>query len=490
MNEIKEKKQPSVVLNYIYNVVYEIFILIIPFVTAAYTSRVFEADGVGQYSFSNTIASYAILIGSLGVASYGQRECSRLRDDKRLLSNTFWEIFFLKACSVFLCLLLYLIPAFLATTYSIYLKAFSILVLASIFDISWFYRGIENFKWVSFWQIVIKTISTVCLFIFVKEKSDLVLYILFISFSTLFGNLMMWLFMKRYLQKVPFRELRPTSHLKNTFVYFIPTIATSIYTQLDKLMIGWMTRDDYQNGYYEQATKVVSMGKTLVLSVNVVVSARMSYLFQNKNFEEIKKRLLKTAEYIMLLSLPLSIGIIAVAKDFVPVFFGDGFEGTIPLLYILSPIIFVVGISNVLGACYFTPSGQRAKSNKVIVSGAIINLLLNLLLIFHFKSIGAAISSLVAETFIAIVYLIMGREWLPIKSIAKMLIKKLIAGVVMGTLVLLYSHFTELTILNLIIEILVGMLAYFIILLILRDAILFEIIKRFIHIFRRKKAND
>lgn len=486
---MKEKRQPSVTLNYIYNVVYEAFIIIIPFITAAYTSRIFGADGVGAYSFSNTIASYGVLFGSLGVASYGQRECSRLRDDKELLSKSFWEIFLLKTCSLFVCLLLYSFSFLISSSYSLYLKAFSFLVIASVFDISWFYRGIENFKWVSFCQIVIKTISTICLFLFIKEKSDLVLYILFISFSTLFGNLMMWLFIKRYLKRVHFFELKPIHHLKNTIIYFIPTVATSIYTQLDKLMIGWITQDDFQNGYYEQATKVISMSKTVVLSVNIVVSARISYLFQNKCYDEIKKRLLKTAEYVMLLSLPLSIGIFAIARDFVPIFFGDGFDGTIPLLCVLSPIVFVVGVSNVLGACYFTPSGQRARSNKVIVSGAIINLLLNLMLIPPFKAVGAAVSSLIAESFIAIVYLIMGKDWLPFNKFFRMLLKKVFAGFLMGMVVVLFSCATELSVINLILEIFIGILTYFVVLFVMKDAILFEILKRFLFFFRRN-LND
>lgn len=479
--------QPSITKNYLYNVLYEIFVLIIPFITATYTARVFEADGIGAYSFSNTIASYAVLIGSLGVASYGQRECARFRDDKIMLSRSFWEIFLLKSFSVIICLVIYLIPTFFLVQYSSYLKAFICLVVAAIFDISWFYRGVENFKLVAIWQIVIKLITIIGLFLFIKEKSDLSLYILFISLSTLFGNIMMWISLKKFVDIPNFRKINPLRHLKNTLVYFIPTIATSIYTQLDKLMIGWISKDDFENGYYEQATKIVSMCKSIILTINTVIGARMSYLFQHNKFDEIKKRLLETMNYILLISVPICLGLIAIANVFVPVFFGEGYDKVTVLIYILAPLLISVGISNILGACYFIPSGQRARSNKIIVSAAFINFILNIPLIFMFKSIGACIASLIAETFIAVAYLIMGKEWLPVKAVGSMLIKKVLSGLIMFALVWTYSFYHSISIVNLIIEIFIGILSYTIFTLILKDKALLTIFNKIFDIFGRKQ---
>lgn len=470
------KKQPSILKNYIYNIIYEVLILILPFITATYTSRIFEPDGIGIYSYSNTIASYALLLGSLGINVYGQREIARLRDDINSVSVTFWELFILKSFTMLISLTLYIFLVFFSGKYSIYLQALSILIIAGIFDISWFYRGIENFKWVTLWQIIVKIVSIICLFTFIKEKSDLVLYIILLSLSTLLGNLSMWLKIKKNTTLISYKKLKPMKHLKNTFVYFIPSIATSVYTQLDKLMIGWITKDDFENGYYEQAIKMVTMCKTLVLSINTVMSSRMSYLFENKKYEEIKERISTTINYILVLSVPITIGICSIASDFVPVFFGEGYDKVIILLYILSPIIFVVGISNALGACYFTPSGQRARSNKVIILGAFVNALLNLFLICPLKSIGASIASIIAEAVIAIIYLYMGKEYISLKNLAIMIWKKIFASMVMLVVIIIIKYFTETTVVSLFIEIVAGASVYFIILLILKDKIIMNML--------------
>ena len=477
--KVAKNKEQSIVSNYLYNVAYEIFVLILPFITATYTSRIFGPDGIGIYSYSNTIASYAILIGSLGISTYGQRECSRFRNNKEILSKTFWELVFLKAISCSICLLIYLLPSFLSQQYGIYLQAFTILIIANIFDISWFFRGIESFKWVSIWQIISKIISIICLFTFIKAKTDLLLYIILISSSTFIGNIFMWITLKKYVCLFPIHKLKPLSHLKNTFIYFVPTISTSVYTQLDKLMIGWITNNDFQNGYYEQATKIISMCKTLILTINIVVSSRISYLYQLKRFDEIKKRIINTTSYIMLLSIPMVIGLIAVSKDFVPLFFGDGYDEVVYLIYILAPILFVVGISNVLGTCYFTPSGQRGKSNKIVVAGAALNFILNLIFIQFFEARGAAFASLIAETFILIFYLIMCRNILPLLEIIKMMWKKIIAAIIMIIFIMFIRNQIENLMVSLILQVVSGAIIYFAVLLLLKDNTIFNLLRRF-----------
>lgn len=482
-----EKKQPNLIINYIYNVVYELFIIIIPFITATYTSRVFQADGIGIYSFTSNCASYAVLIGSLGTAAYGQREIARHRNNPDLKTKTFYELFILRIITTSICLAFYLIPSFLSSRYGVYLQALTITIIAGMFDISWFYRGIEHFKVVTLFQILVKTLSIICLFLFIKQKGDLIWYLVLISLSTLLGNLLMWCTLFKHIKKVKISELKPLPHLKKTFVYFIPAVATSIYTQLDKLMIGWITKDDCENGYYEQTTKIIAMLKGLVLTINIVMSSRMSFLFEYKKFEEMKKRLVRTCDFIMLLAIPAVVGLVCISDSFVPIFFGNGYDKVVILLYIMSPILIVVGLSNVLGACYFTPSGQRSRSNKVIVLGALINVVLNIPLILAFKSIGACIASVIAETFIATCYLFMGKEWLKFKSVTNICWKKIIASIFMICVVIgIKSHLSN-SIASLLLEVFFGAITYGIIEVVLGDNVVRDIIKRILSILTRKK---
>ena len=224
----------------------------------------------------------------------------------------------------------------------------------------------------------------------------------------------MWSYLPKFLVKVDWKLLSVKRHYRQTFVYFIPTIATSIYTVLDKAMIGWITQNDFENGYYEQATKILNICKTLVFSINTVVSSRISFLFAKEAHVEIKQKLETTMNFILFLSIPITFGLIGVAKRFVPLFFGKGYDETIAILCFMSPLMIIIGISNCLGSLYFTPSGQRARSNKGIVTGAVVNLVLNLILIPFFASRGAVIASVVAESTITGIYLYMSRDYFDI----------------------------------------------------------------------------
>lgn len=482
---MENKTKTSLIKNYIYNIIYEILVLIVPFITATYTSRIFGPDGIGVYSYTNTVSSYAILVSTLGISLYGQREISRKRENMKEVTIAFWELVVLRAFLTAICLIIYFGISIINDEYKIYLITFSILIIANIFDISWFYRGIENFKWITIWQIIIKMLSIIMLFVFIKEKSDLINYILIISTSTLFGNIMSWLALKKYLVKIN-QKIVPFSHLRRTFVYFVPIVAASIYTQWDKLMIEWITKDNYENGYYEQATKIVGMCKVFVLTINTVVSSRTSYLFEQKKYDEIENKIEWTMNFTLFLSIPMFFGINAVASNFVPIFFGQGYEKVITLLHILSFILIILGISNVLDTCYFTSSGQRAKSNKVILLAAFLNIILNSILIPVFKSIGASISAVFSEFLILIFYIFMSKGVINIFKIISLMWKKIVAALIMFVLILITKYLTETTIISLICEILFGGIVYLLILVLLKDNIILEGKKTIISFLKKK----
>lgn len=229
------------------------------------------------------------------------------------------------------------------------------------------------------------------LFVFIKTRDDLLLYVALIAATGLFGNLSMWGYLKYFLVKVDWKGLCVRRHLKETIVYFIPTIATSVYTILDKTMLGWFTGSDKsENGYYEYATGFVNMAKILIMSFNAVMSARMSYLFGEERREEIHRKVEESLDFVLLLGIPIMAGLAGIAAGFVPWFLGEGYEPVAGLMYVCCPLVLIVGLSDCMGSLILTPSGQRAKSGKVIVAGACVNFVLNLALIPHFGAAGAA----------------------------------------------------------------------------------------------------
>lgn len=479
--------KPSIKKNYLYNTLYEILAIIAPLVTAPYVSRIFGADGVGIYSYTNAISWYFTMFAALGVRSYGQREIAQHRDDRHAASKLFWELELMCVSTTLLCLIAWIVLIIFSKNYSTYYAVLSMTILATAFDISWFWGGYEQYRFIVIRNSLIKIIGIVLLFTFVHKKSDLLLYVSLVAATGLLGNISMWSYLPKYLVRVEWKTLQFKHHYKETLVYFIPTVATSIYTVLDKAMIGWITHDDYENGYYEQATKIINICKTMVFSIITVMSSRMSFLFAKEAHSEIKQRMENTVNFVLLIAVPIAFGLVGVAKRFVPLFFGEGYEKTVIIIYVMAPLLVIIGLSNCLGSLYFTPSGQRARSNKAIVAGAAINLILNIGLIFILKSIGAAIASVVAELTITVMYLYMARDYFNIKCIPQCAWKRIISATVMLTVVMFIGNTIKPAIVCIIVQIVLGAAVYITFLLLLHDTFLFNQISKLFGRIRRSR---
>ena len=277
----REDKLPSIKKNYIFNTLYQLLSIITPLITAPYTSRVLGADNIGIQSFTSSNTTVFTLIAVLGTATYGQREIAMARNDRKKSSRLFWEIELISLISSVFVLALWAIWLYMATQYRIYYAVLTVQILAVAFDISWYFGGFEKFGLIVARNAAIKIVGIIVLFALVRDGDDLLLYMALLSITGLLGNLSMWLSLKGMLDKVSIKDIHPFSHLKNTIAYFIPSAATSVYTILDKSMIGFITGSEAENGYYEQANKVISLLKSLTFnSINGVMGVRISYLFE------------------------------------------------------------------------------------------------------------------------------------------------------------------------------------------------------------------
>lgn len=469
----------SIKKNFFFKIIYEILKILTPLVTAPYVARIFGAEGVGIYSYSSAYLSYFVLVAALGTPSYGTRMIAKSRDKLEDMSLKFWEIEVVSIISTLLCLLIWVIFAFSYRDYRIYLIALTPTLIANIFDISWFYTGIENVKFTVICNSICKIIGLICLFSLINDKSDLVLYIIINSLLTLLGNISMWFYLPKFISKVKLSEINIKPHFIATFKYFAPTIAVSVYQVLDKVLIGLITNDVLQNGYYEQATKIINLLKTLVYgSINSIMTARMSYLCTQNNYLDARKYILQTLNYILFMGVGCVFGIISVSSEFVPFFFGNGYEGSIPILNILSVILVIIGISNCIGNLYFIPTGHIQKVTLCVTIGAIINATLNIGLIPSLGAYGAALATVVAEFVILILSMQFSKDVITIRDLFKYIWKKMIAGIVM--MISIYGIsvlFTFSTNLSLIIKIVVGAIAYCLTLILLCDSSVNEVIK-------------
>lgn len=485
-------KTPSVKVNVIFNTFYEILKILTPFITAPYLSRVLGAEKIGISSFTSSVRAYFDMFAVLGTVSYGSREIARTRDDRYLMSKTFWEIELQSIITSSIAITGWIIFIFNTNEYKIYYTILTVGLFSTMFDISWLYSGCEQYKNIVIRNTIVKITEIVLIFIFVKTSDDLWKFILLNTVSGLLGTLSLWTLLPHYICKVKIRELRVFRHLKNTIKYFLPTIASSVYLVLDKTLLGLITKNEAENGYYEQANKVISLLKSLTFnSINGVMGVRISYLFAQKKLDEAKERLEKTLNFMMFMALGCCLGMMGISDNFTVLFFGDGYDKVSTLIKLSCPLVVIVSFSVCLSSCYYRPAGYILKITLFTSAGAAVNLLCNLLLIPHLQSVGAIIGTIVAETVISILYIIFCKSFLTIKTIAKVVWKKLIASLVMYLVVCYLGKINLAPLFNLIIQVVSGAIIYFGLLIILRDKYTLRTIRElFLNIKKRFVRHD
>lgn len=472
--------------NYIYNLFYQILTLIVPLITTPYLARILEADGVGTISYAESIVSYFVLFAALGVAIYGQREISYMRDSVEERSRIFWETQLFKIITTTVVSVIYFLFAFFAIDgelswlYIIYaLQVFSVAV-----DIVWFFQGMEEFGKIVFRNVIVKLLTIIFVFAVVKTKDDLIYYVLCNASANFLSAFAMWSYLPKYVKKIPLRELKPFRNLKVIFGLFIPTIAIQIYTVLDKTMIGLITQDTVQNGYYEEAIKITRMVLTLVTALGTVMIPRIGYHFERGETETVKEYMYRSYRFVWLLAIPLCLGLMMISDNFVYWFLGAGFDGVVPLMKVLSLLILAIGINTVTGNQYLIPTKREKIYTVTVVVGAVVNFLLNLFLIHFWGAMGAAISSVLAEIVIAVTQLIILKKELSIWKIISSSIKYWIAGGFMVAVLWIENRYFVSNILNTCIMIASGIAVYFAVLLISRDNFLLTQIK---NVFKKLK---
>ena len=463
----------SIKKNYIYNLTYQILAILTPLITAPYLSRVLGADGVGTYSYIESVSSYFVLFATLGLTTFGQREISYVQEDREKRSIIFWETNIIELVATLISIVVYVIFSLTHSNWQLYIVLVFNL-LAVIVNISWFFQGLEEFGKIVLRNIVFKFINIVFIFAVIKSPDDLIWYLLGTAFFTFLNNATYWIRIGKYVDLPKLSQLHPTRHIKTVLSLFLPTIAIQIYTVLDKTMIGVITQDAFENGYYEQAIKISKMVLTVVTSLGTAMIPRIGFHFEKGETDKVRSYMYRGYKFVWFLGIPLCFGLIMVSDNFVPWFFGPGYDKVAPLIGILSFLILAIGINNVTGMQYLIPTKRQNVFTRTVIYGAITNFVLNYFLITRFQSYGAAIASVIAETVIAVVQLIIVRKELSPWEVIKSGWHYYIAGGIMAVVLFLVRGYLTSSILNTIILVCIGAGTYFAVLLIMHDQFFFD----------------
>lgn len=461
----------SIKKNYLYNLAYQILLIIVPLITIPYLSRVLGVENIGINSFTLSIVAYFILFANIGIGSFGAREIALHQDDRKRYSKIFWDCFSYQFITGVISVLAYIVYVSCFGGYPAVQWIMLLNIVAAIIDMNWFYRGLEEYKYISIRNIFIKIAGVLATFLFVKGPNDLWLFVLINSLSAVLSSCILWIKFFKLADGPNFKEIRIFRYWKESLIYFLPQIATSIYTVLDKTMLGVITRSEAENGYYDQTYKIIQIGLIIMTSLNAVMAPRMAYLYGKGNKEEMRERLKTSFHFIYLLALPIVFGLIAVGPDFSIIFFGEGYEKVCSLLPLFAPIILIIAVSNCIGGQLLVPIGQRAKSAIFLWVGAAVNFVLNIITINLWQSHGAAISSIIAELVIAVAYIYLARNYIKTRNVFSIMTKYLLASLAMFGILFVLNHFwTTVDIATVGTKILIGAASYFFILfVVLRD---------------------
>lgn len=430
----QDNSSQSLKTNMVFSFVLQLFTFLLPLITAPYLSRVLGSKGVGDYALGSSVISYFSILIAFGFVSYGTKYVSILKSDKKELSITFWNIFFSKFIFFIVCFCAYYLMAFYGVFGNLLSKKFFYIIgltlFGNLFDISFLYQGLEKFKFISLINLAAKIISLVFLFIFVNSPSDLEIYAIIQIVYLLFVDLIYWIVATSFVSRPNFRSLSMWQTIKDSFFLFLPSISISIYMILDKTMLGYICNTT-EVGYYEEAYKIVSLVTSVITSIAPVMLSRMSSLFTEKNKEEIEKKISNVFELIALIGFPAIGGLYTISSTFLPIYFGSEYSASVPIIYFLIPLVILVPTSSLLGSSYYVPSGNIKVISLFYASGAIVNFLGNIFILKYLKGVGAAITSLIAESLISFLFVWFSRKQINYTNIMKTMLKPLLCTFVM-----------------------------------------------------------
>lgn len=455
------EKANSIKKNFIYNAVYQILIIVFPLVTSPYISRVLGVEGLGIYSYRYSVANYFVIFAMLGISTHGNRSIAMVRDDKNKLSQTFSSIFTAHLCISLLVFIIYLVFSiyFVDNNKSIALIE-AIYVLSAVFDINWFFFGIERFDLTVTRNILIKVISIICIFTFVKERTDLWKYALIMSLGLLISQSFVWIYLKRYIHWTMPKAKEVLSQVRPMLILFLPVIAISIYKLMDKIMLGAMT-SMFEVGIYENGEKINSLTAGIITALGTVMLPRMSNLTAKGEKEESQKYINISIQFVSLLAAAISFGLIGIGNTFAPVFFGEEFQKSGVIIELLAPTILFVAWADVIRMQFLIPNKKDSVYICSMFAGAVVNVILNAIFIPYMGAAGAAIGTIGAEISVFTVQAIGSKKSLPHKKYIGEVLPYVCIGAVMCVLVnIVKTLIHQTTIVSLIIEICTGSIVY------------------------------
>lgn len=410
-------KGHSIKYNFIMNIILTASNFLFPIITFPYITRILEVANYGKVNFVASIANYFLMIASLGIPTYGIRACAQVKDDEYQLSKVVRELLIINSAITLLTLCVYIfcvltIPRFRQE--QLLFVVYGVSVALNFIGVNWLYQGLEKYDYITIRNVIVKILSIVLIFLVVRTKDDYIWYSVVMVFSIVGANIfniikaskIVDLKISKGKYKYSFRE-----HLKPILILFAQSLAISIYTNLDSVMLGIM-KTDIDVGLYNAAIKFKGLLVSVVAAFGNVALPRMSY-FVKKNMESQFLHLMKIAlNFSIMISFPLTVFFLCFSKDFLLIFTGNGYLQAVFAMQLTTLAVFPNGMTGILGTQVLTAVGKEKFVLYSVLIGAIMDFILNLIFIPRFSYNGAAFATMIAEYAVFFCQLYYAKEYL------------------------------------------------------------------------------
>ena len=459
----------SIKLNFIFSSLKGLMSVLFPVISFPYVSRVIGVDGIGKVEYCQSIISYFALFAALGISLYAVREGAKVRGNRKELSKFSREIFIINLITTFITYLgLFIFLMFpVMNGYEILLIVCSLSIILTTLNIEWLYQIVEDYQYISIRSVIIQVLALAAMFIFVKNENDCIIYALISVLSTGGAFLFNLFHSKKYVDLLKITSLNLMKHLKPILIIFGISVASSIYLNMDKVMLGAMS-GDYSVGLYSASVKLNTIVKTLISSISLVVLPRLSSYLANGNIKSYERLLKDGINLNIALSLPIAAGMIILAKPLLLLFSGYDYLDAYFSSQILSVNIIFSAIDALLYYQVLLPFGKEKEACIGTTLGAIVNLLLNFLFIPYWNINGASIATLLSEICVFMYFLYIIYSIIDLKKMVQELWKILISAVIIIPVVVLCSIIINDILLLTVVSVIISCIVYFGCLLLLR----------------------
>lgn len=394
----------SVSKNFLYQLLITISNILIPIISFPYAAKILGPTGIGKVNFILTFSQYFVLIGALGIPIYGMQEVAKFRGEEVKLKNVASELFFLHLISALLLLVIYLVVinsfTFFNSDLSFYLCS-GLMIFFSFSATDWFYSGMENFRFIAIRSLMVKLLGLVALLGFVRDKGDLLIYLLIFVGSSLANQFWNFIDFRKYLV-FNFKDLQFKKHLPLLAVLFSVGLSTTIYAEMDTLLLGFLT-DNRFVGYYVAAIKLNKIAIPVIIAFGLVLIPKITQSFYRNDHIMLNSLSNQSFHVICFIGIPASLGLCIYAPEFMLLFSGKEFSPAVLTMQIASPLAFIIGMGNIAGAQLLIPAKKEKYYLWATIFGLGINVLLNFLLISYYQDRGAAVAAVCGEFVVSFV---------------------------------------------------------------------------------------